>query len=98
MLEGVWAARWLTNLERPAGTPLRLDAGAARARELLTGRGDADNLDPEISDPDAKTLAIVGIAPRFSSIRPMGGCRSPKRAGLILGRCRRRDSTVLRPG
>lgn len=70
VLEGVWAARWLTNLERPAGTPLRLDAvaGAARARELLTGRGGADNLDPEISDPDANTLAIVGGEHRASLI------------------------------
>lgn len=60
-LEGVWTARWLTSLERPAGTPLALDAAAAaaRARQILAARAGNDELDPEISDPDAKTLAIV---------------------------------------
>jgi hypothetical protein len=69
-LEGVWAARWLTPLERPPGTPLALDAtaAAARVRQILADRTKLDSLDPEIGEPDAHTLAIVGGEHRASLV------------------------------
>jgi hypothetical protein len=60
-LAGTWGARWLTPLERPAGTPLILDTAGAEARvqQILAARDKAETLDPETAQPDAAGLAVV---------------------------------------
>jgi hypothetical protein len=61
-LQGYWSSRWLTPVERPTGvTALVLDqAQADKLTSDIRERADRNNpLDPELSDPDADTLAIV---------------------------------------
>ncbi len=61
-LQGVWASRWLTPVERIRGetelvvTPER---GAELAKEILERAGHPQQMDPELAAPDAETLAIV---------------------------------------
>jgi hypothetical protein len=59
---GIWSSRWLTPVERPAGVD-KLVLDAKEADELMADilrRADAGNpLDPELSDPDGDSLAVV---------------------------------------
>lgn len=61
-MQGIWSSRWLTPVERPNGVDtLVLNAAQADALTAdIRRRADVGNpLDPELSDPDAETLAIV---------------------------------------
>ncbi len=59
---GIWSSRWLTPVERPAGVESLIlsEEEAAELEKAIRIRADQNNLlDPELSDPDAESLAIV---------------------------------------
>lgn len=70
-LQGVWASRWLTPVERIRGeTELVVspERGAELAREVLERARRPSQMDPELAVPDAETLAIVRGEHRTSLI------------------------------
>ncbi|MBI1358766.1 MAG: hypothetical protein GC155_00610 [Alphaproteobacteria bacterium] len=70
-LQGIWSSQWLTPVERPASVKaLVLDEAQARklTSEILTRADEGNPLDPELSNPDAKSLAIVRGQYRSSQI------------------------------
>ncbi len=61
-MQGIWTNRWLSPMERPAGVQkLVLDQTEAKAlvQDILARAAHPDQLDPELAEPDAETLAIV---------------------------------------
>lgn len=61
-MQGVWSNRWLSPMERPAGIDklvLNEAEAAVLVRDILERAAHPDQLDPELAEPDAETLAIV---------------------------------------
>jgi hypothetical protein len=70
-LEGVWTARWLTTLQRPASIDrlaLTEAEAAAWLPPVMDARAKNEVFDEETAVPDAKTLAIVRGQHRTSLI------------------------------
>lgn len=76
-MHGIWSSRWLTPVERPAGVDKLIldDAEAEALKANILKRADANNLlDPELSNPDGDSLAIVRGEYRSSLvIEPVNG-------------------------
>jgi hypothetical protein len=69
--QGVWAARWLTTLERPTGITTLVvtpEEGATIVAGILGRRSHPGELDPEIAEPDNDGLARVRGELRTSMI------------------------------
>jgi len=69
--QGIWAARWLTTLERPASIKTLVvtpEEGATIVAGILERRSHPDELDPEIASPDNDGLARVSGELRTSMI------------------------------
>ena len=69
--QGVWAARWLTTLERPASITTLVvtpEEGATIVAGILSRRSHPGELDPEIAEPDNDGLARVRGELRSSMI------------------------------